>query len=76
MDMKRRTIEWQQFVDMRLREGKKITAIVDELAHITGQSAATVWKWKKGEKAPGIAAQRLLDIWWYLPEEESKAFFS
>lgn len=75
MVMKIKSIKWEQFVEMRLREGCKVSYIVDELASITAQSPTTVWNWKAGKHKPTEAAQRLLDIWWHLPEEARKAFY-
>lgn len=74
MDMKK-NIDWKGYVELRLRQGAKITRIMAELADITAQSPATVWNWKKGRYKPTKAAQRLLDIWWNLPEPARKEFF-
>lgn len=74
MDM-RKNVDWKGYVAMRLRDGVKITRIMAELADITAQSPATVWNWKAGTHRPTKAAQRLLDIWWALPEEQRSIYF-
>lgn len=73
--MKMQTVDWEKFVAMRLREGTKLTYAIEELARITAQGTSTVWNWKMGKYKPTRAAQRLLDIWWHLPEEARKTFF-
>jgi hypothetical protein len=34
-----------------------------------------VWNWKKGTHKPTKAAQRLLTIWWYLPEQARRILY-